>query len=79
MSFLLFNFRIMPNITNLQHIITSEQFTKEYLEELFIIADKIKENKGKYSKSLEGKVMAILFYEPSTRTRSSFDVAVKRL
>jgi aspartate carbamoyltransferase catalytic subunit len=54
-------------------------FTTEELEELFTLADKIIEAPEQYSKSCEGKLLATLFYEPSTRTRFSFEAAMLRL
>ncbi len=54
-------------------------FTTEELEELFLLADKIIENPNHYSKVCEGKLLATLFYEPSTRTRFSFEAAMLRL
>ncbi|MHA1506276.1 MAG: aspartate carbamoyltransferase [Candidatus Asgardarchaeia archaeon] len=62
-------------------LITLEDYTNA---EIFHILDKAKEMedvaKGKVkSKLLEGKVLATLFFEPSTRTRLSFESAMKRL
>ncbi|WP_027398837.1 aspartate carbamoyltransferase [Anaerovorax odorimutans] len=54
-------------------------FTTSELEELFQLADKIIECPQKYTKACEGKLMATLFYEPSTRTRFSFEAAMLRL
>jgi len=54
-------------------------FTVEETEELFQLADKIIEEPGRYSKTCEGKLLATLFYEPSTRTRFSFEAAMLRL
>jgi aspartate carbamoyltransferase catalytic subunit len=54
-------------------------FSTEELEELFVLADKIIEEPGRYSKACEGKLLATLFYEPSTRTRFSFEAAMLRL
>lgn len=54
-------------------------FTTDELEELFTLADKIIETPEQYSKSCEGKLLATLFYEPSTRTRFSFEAAMLRL
>ncbi len=62
-----------------KHIILSQQFTLEFLEELFILTDKIRTNPKKYQNELRGKVVATLFYEPSTRTRLSFESAIARL
>ncbi len=62
----------------LGHIISASQFDKKTLAELFALTDKIKS--GKYNKeALKGKIMATLFYEPSTRTRLSFESAMHRL
>ncbi|MFA9398023.1 MAG: aspartate carbamoyltransferase [Clostridiaceae bacterium] len=60
-------------------LIDPTDYTLEELEELFQIAEKIIENPEKYSKVCEGKVMASLFFEPSTRTRLSFEAAMNRL
>ena len=64
---------------NSNHILTCEQYSKENLAEIFRLADDIVSNPKKYIKSLEGKVVATLFYEPSTRTRLSFETAALRL
>ncbi|MGC8567863.1 MAG: aspartate carbamoyltransferase [Candidatus Micrarchaeia archaeon] len=56
-------------------VISIMDFKKEELELLFNAADLDAED----SKPLDGKVVATAFYEPSTRTRLSFDSAVKRL
>jgi len=62
-------------------ILSSSQFKKEDLEHLFVDAlkmEKIIKNKEK-SNLLEGKILASLFFEPSTRTRFSFESAMMRL
>lgn len=58
------------------HFIESQQLNKELINKIFAIADKID---GKRDNSLKGKIMASLFYEPSTRTRFSFESAMLRL
>ena len=63
----------------LRHVLSAGQYTRESLEELFDLASKIKQNPEKYSKAIEGKIVATMFYEPSTRTRLSFETAVLRL
>ena len=63
----------------LRHVLSAGQYTRESLEELFNLASKIKQDPKKYSKAIEGKVVATMFYEPSTRTRLSFETAVLRL
>lgn len=60
----------------LPHIFEAQQFTPEIVAELFGLADELDERPDK---SLEGKIMASLFYEPSTRTRLSFESAMLRL
>ncbi len=49
------------------------------LEELLTIANDIIENPAKYSRICEGKKLATLFFEPSTRTRMSFEAAMYEL
>lgn len=63
----------------MNHVLSAKQYTKESLEKLFELTDDIKNNPVKYAKSLEGKIIAIMFYEPSTRTRLSFETAVLKL
>jgi aspartate carbamoyltransferase catalytic subunit len=53
--------------------------TVEELEELFDLAGEIMEAPEKYTEACKGKLMATLFYEPSTRTRFSFEAAMLRL
>ncbi|MCZ6472797.1 MAG: aspartate carbamoyltransferase [SAR324 cluster bacterium] len=60
-----------------RHIIESQQFDREYLSTLFERAHAFSEQ-GK-SRELAGFTMASLFYEPSTRTRFSFEAAMYRL
>ncbi len=61
-----------------KHIITANQFDKNSISKIFSITDKLKSKKTS-PKILENKVMATLFYEPSTRTRLSFESAMQRL
>ncbi len=53
--------------------------TVEEMEELFETADEIIQNPARFAKSAEGRLLAALFYEPSTRTRLSFTAAMLRL
>lgn len=62
-----------------RHLICPTDFSVLELEELFTLADDIIKNTDKYSKICDGKIMATLFYEPSTRTRLSFEGAMLRL
>ena len=66
----------------LQHVIESQQFDRELLEVVFRTADRMKtdlDGERRLTKALEGRIMASLFYEPSTRTRFSFESAMLRL
>ncbi len=69
----------MAIVSRLQHVIESQQFSRPLLEELLDRADDIKREPHKFSGRLNGRVMAALFYEPSTRTRLSFEAAMLRL
>ena len=51
----------------------------EEIEGLISTANDIIENPGKYAKACEGKILATLFFEPSTRTRLSFEAAMLSL
>jgi len=63
----------------IKHLIEAQQFTPDVLFSLFLDAEDIRKNLWKYSDKLKGKVLATLFYEPSTRTRLSFETAMLRL
>ncbi len=60
-------------------IITIDDLTNDELEAIFTIADEMTKNPGEQSNLCQGKIMATLFYEPSTRTRLSFESAMHRL
>ncbi len=55
------------------------ELTTEELEELLAVADDIIENPQRYAHKCEGKKLATLFFEPSTRTRLSFEAAMYEL
>lgn len=63
----------------LYHVLSADQYTKEELNEIFELASKIKKNPKKYENKLKGKIVAVMFYEPSTRTRLSFETAILKL
>ena len=65
--------------SRLRHVIESQQFSRPLLEELFSRAKQIKAEPHLYDDRLRGRLMAALFYEPSTRTRLSFEAAMLRL
>jgi len=62
-----------------RHLIDPVDFSLEELDEIFELAGDIINHPVKYSDSMKGKLLATLFYEPSTRTRFSFEAAMLRL
>ena len=65
-----------------RHILDLDDFSSEELELVFQTSDAMKEILGREIRrvpTLRGKTVAILFYEPSTRTRVSFELAAKNL
>jgi aspartate carbamoyltransferase catalytic subunit len=62
-----------------KHLIDPMDFSLEELDEIFELAGDIISHPDKYSDSMKGKLLATLFYEPSTRTRFSFEAAMLRL
>ncbi len=62
-------------------ILTAAQFTRDQVEQLFSVADGLaaRLQKGERLRTLDGKLLATVFYEPSTRTRLSFEAAMQRL
>jgi aspartate carbamoyltransferase catalytic subunit len=69
----------MAVTSKLRHVIESQQFSRTLLEELFTRSEEIKREPHRFMGRLAGQVMAALFYEPSTRTRLSFEAAMLRL
>lgn len=62
----------------MNHIVAVEQFEREYILELFRQADRMKDVQASEG-LLRDRILATLFYEPSTRTRLSFESAMLRL
>ena len=63
----------------MRHLMNHLDFTVEELDKLFDHANDIKNNPEKYSEKCKGKKIATCFYEPSTRTRLSFESAMINL
>ena len=63
----------------MKHLIDIKNLTIEEIQNLIDVAKDIMQNKEKYSKKCDGKKLATLFYEPSTRTRLSFEAAMMEL
>ncbi len=63
----------------MRHLMTPLDLTVEELEDLMNTAEDIRKYPEKYSHVCDGKILAALFYEPSTRTRLSFEAAMLHL
>jgi aspartate carbamoyltransferase catalytic subunit len=64
---------------SMKHIISPTDLTVSELDELLTLAEEIIQNPKKFSEVCRGKKLATLFYEPSTRTRLSFEAAMLNL
>lgn len=63
----------------MRHLLSPLDFSVEELDELLALATDIEHNPDKYKEACKGKKLATLFYEPSTRTRLSFEAAMLNL
>ena len=63
----------------MRHLMSPLDFSTEELNQLLCLANDIEANPQKYAHACEGKKLATLFYEPSTRTRLSFEAAMLNL
>lgn len=63
----------------MKHLINPLDFSVEETEELLLLAEDIAADRSRYSDVCHGKKLATLFYEPSTRTRLSFEAAMLNL
>ena len=63
----------------MRNLIDIKELSVEEIEELIKVAQDIIRNKEKYSHKCDGKKLATLFFEPSTRTRLSFEAAMMEL
>lgn len=62
-----------------RYLIDPMDFTTEEIDEVLDLGDEIIKNPQEYAHICDGKLLATLFYEPSTRTRFSFEAAMLRL
>lgn len=62
-----------------KHLIDPGDFTLTELNSIFQLAETIIENREDFSDICKGKILATLFFEPSTRTRLSFEAAMLRM
>ena len=63
----------------MRHLMTPLDFSVEELDKLLDLGNDIEKNPEKYAHACAGKKLATLFYEPSTRTRLSFEAAMMNL
>ena len=63
----------------MRHLMSPLDFSVDELDKVLNLANDIEKNPEKYAHVCDGKIMATLFYEPSTRTRLSFESAMLRL
>lgn len=63
----------------MRHLMSPLDFTVEELNQLLDLANDIEHNPAKYAHACEGKKLATLFFEPSTRTRLSHEAAMLNL
>ncbi|MCD6374884.1 MAG: ornithine carbamoyltransferase [Caldisericaceae bacterium] len=64
-----------------KHFITTQDWTVQELKSIFQLAKQLKIEfaQGKFNKTLEGKSLGMIFFDPSTRTRTSFEAAMTQL
>ncbi|MDE0300390.1 MAG: aspartate carbamoyltransferase [Candidatus Poribacteria bacterium] len=63
----------------MRHLITLDDLSNFEISQIFRLADQMRTNLATWSGFCQGKLLATLFYEPSTRTRLSFESAMERL
>lgn len=63
----------------MRHLMSPLDFTVEELDKILDLANDIESNPQKYAHACDGRKLATLFYEPSTRTRLSFEAAMLNL
>ncbi len=63
----------------MRHLMSPLDFSVDELDELLDLADDIEKNPARYAHTCDGKKLATCFYEPSTRTRLSFEAAMLNL
>ncbi len=64
---------------NVRNLIDPTDFSTDEINEILVLAQDMEKDPERYSNLCSGKILAALFYEPSTRTRLSFEAAMLRL
>ncbi len=62
-----------------KHLISLKDYSREDIDEIFALAEKMKGDPGLFKHALLGKTLAMIFQKPSTRTRVSFEVGMFQL
>ncbi len=62
-----------------KHLISLKDYSRDDLEEVFVLAEKMKADPGSFNQALSGKTLAMIFQKPSTRTRVSFEIGMFQL
>lgn len=66
-------------ISEYQHLIDLSDYPVSWWKKVISLGEEIKDDPEKFAHKCDGKIMATLFYEPSTRTQMSFQTAMLRL
>ena len=62
-----------------RHLVSLKDYSREDIEEIFDLTDRVKRDRAAYREALRGKSLAMIFQKPSTRTRVSFEVGMFQL
>jgi ornithine carbamoyltransferase len=62
-----------------RHFVSLKDYEPSEILEIFALAREIKKSPGKYSQALAGRILAMIFQKPSTRTRVSFEAGMLQL
>lgn len=62
-----------------KHLISLKDYSRDDIEEIFALAEKMKADPAAFKQALLGKTLAMIFQKPSTRTRVSFEVGMFQL
>lgn len=62
-----------------RHLISLKDYSRDDIDEIFALAEKMKADPGAFKHALLGKTLAMIFQKPSTRTRVSFEVGMFQL